>query len=157
MPLFLSLQYVVLFYILVLVLEYPTVKLSGLYEILPPKSFDVKNFIQNTTKMVQLRMPFLLSIKWYQVFPPLLIHCAPYSNCMCHAGDSAYQGLNVMFWNLNRFIIQQNDRNKHDNNVPMNQLLTYIFKLFFILIFMLLPGELQLLQTILRPWYNRYM
>ena len=33
-----------LLYIRVLVLEYPTVKLAGLAESLPPKSFDVKNF-----------------------------------------------------------------------------------------------------------------
>ena len=46
MPFVLSLLYTVLFYIWVLVLEYPTVEFSGLAESLPPKSFYVKNFIQ---------------------------------------------------------------------------------------------------------------
>ena len=43
--------------------------------------------------MAQLRMKFSLSRKWYQIFPSLLIHCAPSSNFMCRAGDSAYQCL----------------------------------------------------------------
>ena len=46
LPLALSLQYTVIFYILVLVLTYPTIKLSGLAEIPLSMSFDVKNFIQ---------------------------------------------------------------------------------------------------------------
>ena len=47
--------------------------------------------------MDQLWMLFSLSRQCYQVFPPLRIHCTPYSNCMCHASDSAYQGSNDLF------------------------------------------------------------
>ena len=59
-----------------------------------------KTWHNNTTTMAQLRIPFSLSRQWYQVLPPLRIHCAPYSNFIFHAGNSAYQGLNDFFFKL---------------------------------------------------------
>ena len=56
-----------------------------------------KTSYNNTTTMSQLRMPYSLSRQWYQFSPPLHIHFAPYSNCMCYAGDSTYQCLNDLF------------------------------------------------------------
>ena len=73
----------------------------------PQSHLMSKTSKNNTTIRAQLRMSFSLSRQCYQVSPPLRIHCAPYSNCMCHSGDSAHQGLNDRFWNLNRVIIQQ--------------------------------------------------
>ena len=90
----------------------------------PQSHLMSKASYNNTTTMAQLQMPFSLSRQWYQVSPPFCIHCAPYSNCMCHAGYGAYQGLNDLFWNFNRVIIQQHDEYKHDDNSPMAQSLT---------------------------------
>ena len=60
----------------------------------PQSHLRSKTSYKNTTTIAELRMPFSLSRQWYQVFPPLHIHCANYSNCMCHSGNSAYQRLN---------------------------------------------------------------
>ena len=66
-------------------------------EAFPQSHLISKTSYNNTTTMDQLRMPFSLSRQWYHFFLPLRIHFAPYSNCMCRAGDSAYQGLNDLF------------------------------------------------------------
>ena len=111
-----------LLYIQVLVLEYPIVKLAGLDEILPSKSSDVKNFIQQHDNNGPTLDAISSSRQCYQGFSPLHIRCTPYSNWMFHSGNSAYQGLNWLFWNLNRVIIQQHDNNKHYDNDQMAQL-----------------------------------
>ena len=118
----------------------PCFCISGFFSsnILPPRSLSwLKAFSQshlmsktscnNTTTMSQLRMKCLLSRQWYQVLSPLRIHCTPYSNCMCHSGNSAYQGLNGILWNFNIVIIKQHDGNKHKNNGPMAQLKSNLY------------------------------
>ena len=74
----------------------PSISLAWL-KAFPQSYLMSKKSYNNTTTMDQLRVPFSLSRQWYQVLPPLRIHCAPYSERMCHAGDSAYQGLNDFF------------------------------------------------------------
>ena len=126
-PLALSLKYAVLCISRFLSSNILTSRSLAWLKAFPKIHLVSKTANNNMTTMDQLRLPFVLSRQLYQVSPPLHIHCAPYSNWMFRAGDSAYQGLNDLFWNFNRVIRQQHKDNKHDKNGPMAQLKSILF------------------------------
>ena len=121
----------------------------------PQSHLMSKTSYNNTTKMAQLRMPFSLSRQYYQVSPPLRIHCAPYSNCMCHAGDSAYQGLNDLFWNFNSHHTSNNTTTTNMTTMYQspNWSLIYIFKLLFIFFLLIIVIILFHLFYVFISWF----
>ena len=87
-----------------------------------------------------------------QGLPPFHSHCTNCSNCMCHAGNSEYQTLNDLFWNLNRVISPDN---KNNHNFPMAQLKSnlYIFKVFFTLFVLLIVIILFRFVYVFVSWF----